>query len=213
MRMLLLVMLTWIGTAAFSAEVKYQIDFEKVEIGSVPEDFLVLNGDFQVKEQDGNKFLHLPGAPLDDYGLLFGPNLRENITVTARFFGTNKGRRYPVFEIGLNGVGGYKLRVSPGKRALELFRGDNLKKTVPLKWKPGQWTHLKLQVLKTGDSEWKIEGKLWQEGAQKPVEPAEPAIAITDTEEPINGRASVSGMPYSGTPIRFDDFKLTQLEK
>ena len=207
MRMLLLVMLTWIGTAAYSAEVKYQSDFEKNEVGSVPEDFLVLNGDFQVKERDGNKFLQLPGAPLDNYGLLFGPNLRDNITVTARFFGTNKGRRYPSFDLGLNGVGGYKLRVSPGKRALELFRGDTLKKSIPLEWTPGKWTHLKLQVLKSSDSEWKIEGKLWQEGGK---EPAEPAIAITDTEEPINGRASVSGMPYSGTPILFDDFVLSK---
>ena len=210
MRMLLLVMLTWIGTAAYSAEVKYQNDFEKAEVGSVPEDFLVLLGDFQVKEQDGNKFLQLPGAPLDTFGLLFGPNARENISVTARFLGTNKGRRFPAFDVGLNGVGGYKLRVSASKRALELYRGDTLKKSVPLEWTPGKWTHLKLEVLKSADSEWKIQGKVWQEDGK---EPAEPAIAITDTEEPINGRASVSGMPYSGTPIRFDDFVLTQLEK
>jgi hypothetical protein len=185
------------------AETKYENNFEKAQIGSVPDDFLVLDGNFAVKEDSGNKFLELPGAPLDTYGVLFGPNEKENVAVSARFFASAKGRRYPVFDVGLNGVGGYKLRVSPAKKQLELYRGDALKKSVPLHWQPGKWTSLKLEVLKSGDKEWKIEGKEWQEGAS---EPSSPAITLTDSEAPANGRASVSGMPYSGTPIRFDDF-------
>lgn len=210
MRILLLLVLAWMGTAAFSAEAKYQNDFEKSEVGSVPEDFLILDGQFEVKEEGGNKFLELPGAPLDTFGLLFGPNMKENIEVTARIFGTAKGRRYPVFDVGLNGVGGYKLRVSPGKKALELYRGDNLKESVPLEWIPGKWTHFNLKVLKGTGPEWKIEGRIWQEGAEQP---AEPSIAITDTAEPVNGRASVSGMPFSGMPIRFDDLVLREVSK
>ena len=192
---------------AFSAEAKYQNDFQKAELDSVPPELMVLDGEFVVKEEGGNKFLELPGAPLDTFGLLFGPNAKENVAVSARIFGTGTGRKLPAFDVGLNGVGGYKLRMSPAKRALELYRGDAQKTTVPLKWESGKWTHLKLQVLKSGEKEWKIEGKYWQEGGQ---EPAEPTLKFVDSDAPISGRASVSGMPYSGTPIRFDDFVVSE---
>ena len=194
------------GLSSHSADAKYQNDFQKAEVGSIPEDLMVLDGNFTVKEESGNKFLELPGAPLEAYGVLFGPNAKENIAAAARIFGTASGRKFPAFDVGLNGVGGYKLRVSPAKRLLELYRGDAVRRTVPLKWQPGKWTHLKLQVLKTGEKEWKIEGKCWQEGSQ---EPAAPTLVFTDTDAPSSGRASVSGMPYSGTPIRFDDLVVT----
>jgi hypothetical protein len=197
-----------LASAAARAQTKYQNDFEKAQVGSVPEDFLVLDGNFTVKEEGGNKFLELPGAPLDTYGVLFGPNEKENVAVSARFFGTAKGRRYPVFDVSLDGVGGYKLRVSPGKKQLELLRGDAVKKSAPLEWQPGKWTFLKLQVVKAADKSWKVEGKFWQEGSS---EPAAPSISFDDSEEPPQGRAGVSGMPYSGTPIRFDDFAVTAI--
>lgn len=193
---------------AISADVKYQNDFQKADLDSVPEELMVLDGQFAVKEESGNKFLELPGAPLDTFGVLFGPNAKENVAVSARIFGTGTGRKLPAFDVGLNGVGGYKLRVSAAKRALELYRGDGLKSTVPLKWQAGKWTHLKLQLVKNGEKEWKVEGKCWQQGEQ---EPAEPTLKFTDTDAPPAGRASVSGMPYSGTPIRFDDFVVSEV--
>ena len=196
------------GIPAIAAEAKYQNDFQKAEIGSVPEDMMVLEPGFAVKEEGGNKFLELPGAPLDAFVVLFGPSAKENVAVSARILGTGSGRKLPAFDVGLNGVGGYKFRVSAAKRLLELYRGDAVRTTVPLKWQPGKWTHLKLQVLKSGEKEWKIEGKCWQEGSQ---EPAEPTLVFTDTEAPPQGRASLSGMPYSGTPIRFDDLVVTEV--
>ena len=192
------------------AQNKYENNFEKAQAGSVPEDFLVLDGGFTVKEVQGNKVLELPGAPLDTFGLLFGPSEKESTAASARFFGAAKGRRFPVFDLGLYGVGGYKLRVSPGKKQLELYRGDAVKKAVPLEWQPGKWTTLKLQVVKAGDKEWKVEGKFWQEGT---TEPAKASIDFTDTDAPATGRASVSGMPYSGLPIWFDDFVVSGVAK
>src|SRR2546422_2778071 len=78
---------------AKSAEPKliYENNFEKAEVGKVPEDFLVLEGAFAVKEESGNKFLELPGAPLDTFGLLFGPTESEGMVVSARVYGTAKG--------------------------------------------------------------------------------------------------------------------------
>jgi hypothetical protein len=198
------------ATSAFSADAKYHNDFEKAEAGSLPEDLMVLDGGFTVKAEGGNKFVELPGAPLDAYSFLFGPNVKDDVAVSARIFGTSSGRKYPAFECGAYGVGGYKLRASPAKRMLELYRGDALKTSVPLKWESAKWAHLKLQVTKTGDKQWKIEGKCWQEGTP---EPGEPALVFEDSDGPSSGRASVGGMAYSGTPIRFDDLTVSEVAK
>src|SRR5947207_6251475 len=97
-------------------KIVYENNFEKAQVGKLPEEFLVLDGAFSIKEQDGNKFIELPGAPLDSFGVLFGPTKSGGSVVSARVYGTGKGRRFPTFGVGLNGVGGYKLQVSPGKK-------------------------------------------------------------------------------------------------
>lgn len=80
-------------TMAEEAKPLYENNFEQAAVGSVPADFLVLDGGFAVKEEGGNKFLELPGAPLDSFGALFGPTQKSNVAVSARINGTNKGRR------------------------------------------------------------------------------------------------------------------------
>jgi hypothetical protein len=203
-----LIMISLLAPGALFAQTKYENNFEQAKVGAVPEDFLVLDGAFAVKEVDGNKVLELPVAPLDTFGLLFGPSEKENIGVSARVFASSKGRRYSDFGVGLNGVGGYKLRVSPGKKQLELYRGDDLKKSVPLNWQPNKWTHLKLQVTKSSEQKWEVQGKIWQDGK----EPSVPAITFTDSDAPTAGRASVSAMPYAGLPILFDDFVVSAVK-
>src|SRR5205807_3151639 len=119
------------GVQTCALPIFYENDFEKTELNKVPDDFLVLDGQFAVKEEGGNKFLELPGAPLDTFGVLFGPTEKEGNAVSARISGTGKGRRYPTFAVGLNGQGtsAYKLQVTPAKKALELFKGDEVKST------------------------------------------------------------------------------------
>src|SRR5882724_41425 len=123
-----LVLLTGLAFGAFAQQAKplYENDFEKSALDKVPDDFLVLAGGFAVKEEGGNKFLELPGAPLDTFGALFGPTEKAGIAVSARIKGTGKGRRYPTFGVGLNGQGGYRLQVSPAKKVLELYKGDEV---------------------------------------------------------------------------------------
>jgi len=181
----------------------YSNGFDKAEAGKVPEDLMVLEGGFTIQEEAGNKFLELPGAPLETFGLLFGPTETENVSASARFYGTGKGRRFPTFALGLNGVSGYKLQMSPGKKALELVKGENeVLISVPYTWDSGTWTTLRLQVRKIADGQWQIEGKAWKDGAP---EPAKWLVAHSEKTAPIAGRAGVWGMPYSGTAIRFDD--------
>lgn len=193
---------------AADAGVLYENRFDQAAVGSVPDDFLVLDGQFTVKEEGGNKFLELPGAPLDTFGVLFGPTDKENVAVAARIHGTAKGRRLPAFAVSLNGVGGYRLQVSPAKKLVELLHGDTLKTSAPLEWTSAKWTELRLRVVKSKDREWRVEGKVWQEGA---TEPAAWTVSVTTGEAPIAGRAAVWGNPFSGTPIRFDDLKVSRV--
>ena len=198
------------AAAESDSKVLYENNFEKSAPGSVPDEFLVLDGAFKVQQEGGNKFLELPGTPLDAFGLLFGPTEKDGIAVSARIFGTSQGRRFPAFGVGLNGVGGYKLQVSPAKKLIELYRGETLKKSVPLDWTSGKWAHLRLQIQKAKDGGWIVAGKVCAENGK---EPAAPTISIDEKEEPSAGRASIWGMPYSGTPIRFDELAVKQFSE
>src|SRR4051795_315772 len=79
--------------AADAGKVLYQNDFSKGEVGKLPEDMLLLDGGFAVQEVSGNKVLQLPGAPLETYGVLFGPTEGANIALSARVHSAKKGRR------------------------------------------------------------------------------------------------------------------------
>ena len=197
-----LVAVVALSASAFAQDAVYKNDFESAEVGKVPQEMMVIDGGFTVVEEAGNKCLELPGAPLDTFGILFGPTEKENRTASARIYGTSKGRRAPTFSIGLGGVGGYKLQVSPGKKMLELYKGDAVKTSVPFEWQSGKWTHLALIIRKSKDNEWALEGFAWTEGSPKPTAPV---LNFTDNEAPPSGRASIGGSPYATTPIRFDD--------
>jgi len=186
----------------------YENNFDKAEVDKVPEDFLVLDGGFVVKEEGGNKFLELPGAPLDTYGLLFGPTEPANVNVSVRIFGTAKGRRFPAFAIGANGGGGLKLQVSPAKKLIELYKGEEVIATAPYNWESGVWTMLRLQLAKLKEGEFKIQGKVWK---YETKEPTSWLIEHTLKDNLPAGRASIWGNPFSGTPIRYDDLTVSSL--
>ena len=198
------------GSPTPPAKPLYENNFENAETGKLPGDFLALNGEFVVKEESGNKFLELPGTPLDSFGVLFGPTESADWSVRARIFGTAKGRRAPTFGVGLGGVAGYKLQVSPGKKMLELLKDQDVKASVAFDWKPATWTQFRLQMIKVNDSEWKIAGKVWAEGGP---EPKDWLVIFNEKEAPPAGRASVLGSPFAGTPIRFDDLRVERVVK
>jgi hypothetical protein len=199
--------ISWCASAQ-TGKILYENNFEKAALEKVPEDMLVLDGGFAVKQEGENKFLELPGAPLESFGVLFGPTETADASASARFFATGKGRRFPTFGLGLNGVGGYKLQISPGKKQLELFKGEDVVGSKEFDWQGNNgWTMVQLQVRKTGDGV-QVEGKAWKLGA---AEPKEWQISFTDKSPAPAGRASIWGNPFSGTPIRFDDLKMSAI--
>ena len=185
-----------------AAEPLYANDFESSEVGKTPKDFLVISGAFTVRQDGANKVLELPGEPLDMFGALFGPSEKDGLNVSAKFFATKTGRKFPAFGLSVNGAGGWRLQVSAAKKALEIFKGDDVKISVPFEWTGGAWTSLRIQVRKTPAGSWMIEGKAWPAAG---AEPPKWSIALEEKDAPSAGRPGVWGSPFSGTPIRFDD--------
>lgn len=198
----------FVPAAGAGTTLVYSNDFERAELGSVPSEFLVLDGSFAVRSDGTNRFLELPGAPLDSFAVQFGPAESENVAVSARVFGTARGRRAPVFGVGLCGVGGYKLQVAPAKNALELLKDQEVRASAPFEWKTESWTWLRLQVRKVTAEEWRVEGKAWTAGEP---EPKDWQVTFSEREAPPSGRASALGSPFSGTPIRYDDLRVEKL--
>jgi hypothetical protein len=199
------------GNAAPTSKAKalFENNFEQAEVGKLPDTMEFAVGEFTVKQEGTNKYLELPGAPLDSFSVQFGPVESANLSVSARILGTTKSRRMPTFGVGLNGVGGYKLQVSAGKKSLELLKDQEAKVSAPFEWKSGTWTELRLQVRKIKDGEWKVEGKAWP---QDSPEPKEWMVSADEKEEPAAGKASVIASPFAGTPVWFDDLRVEKVD-
>lgn len=197
-----------VAAPLLAAEPLYKNDFEAAEVDKAPAEVMIMAGTFEVKKGAEGKYLELPGEPLDTFGMLFGPSAKEDVSASAKFFGTKKGRKFPTFGVSLNGVGGYRLQVSPAKAALEFIKGDEVKQSVPYTWVSDTWTNLRVTVCKSGAG-WAIEGRAWAPGAP---EPEKPLITIEEKAEPTAGRAGIWGSPYAGTPIRFDDLVVAPLK-
>jgi hypothetical protein len=183
----------------------YTNDFTTAEIGKVPEDFLVLDGQFVVAGEGTEKYLELPGSPLETFGVLFGPSEKGQVAVAARIYATSKGRRFPTFGVSVGGMSGYRVLIAPAKKTVELAKGDGVVASAPFEWTSGQWARflLVLQPGKTGG--WLAQAKVWMEAQ---TEPADWTVTAEDKSEPVAGRCGIWGQPFSGTPIRFDDLRV-----
>jgi hypothetical protein len=207
---LLLLVAVATGAAAAGDAPLYSNDFSKAAPGKLPEDqFLVLAGEFTVKDVDGNRLVELAGTPLDSMGLLFGPTpAAPTGAVSARIWGATTGERFPEFGVGANDAGGYKLWLMPRQKLVAIRKGDETVATAPYEnWKTGTWTRMTLQVSKVGEGAWSVRGKVWPDAA---AEPKGWTISFDEKTEPTPGRASLWANPYSGQPIRFDDLVLTR---
>lgn len=191
----------------------YAEDFQKEPLGELSDDFLTLDGQFQIIKNDkGNKSVELAGEPLGDHGFLFGEYLESNIRVRCKILAKKKRRSYPSFGLGIHGVGGYQLRVSPAKRKIEILFEEEVVSQKEFRWLgDGKWTALELSLSSNNKKDaWKLEGFVWEQGKKKPKTPI---ISYPIEEEPFGGESSVFGTPYSGHPILFDDLEIYSSDK
>jgi hypothetical protein len=184
----------------------YKEDFSAAT--EVPNNMMVLNGEFTVADDSGNKILSLAAEPLDTYSVLFGSSAKDSMIVKGRAKGESKGRRYPVFGYGLGGVTGTVLRISGAKKTLELVKNDEPLGSIEFPFPSDKWVWFQLQVRPDGGV-WKAEGKAWVDGTE---EPKNWMMSVSLDKEPVSGRASCWGLPYAGLPISFDDFSVEPIK-
>lgn len=191
---------------AFTAE-PYAENFD--QLAEVPDNLMILNGEFTIKPGETGKVLEVQAEPLDTYSLLFGPTGKENQIVRGRAKSQAKGRRFPVFGYGLGGVTGVVLRLSGAKKALIMVRNEEQIGSIDMPFPSDKWVWFALQLRKTADDAWIAEGKAWVEGGE---EPKDWMLSVPLDKAPVSGRASAWGMPYAGNPIQFDDFSVSDLK-
>lgn len=186
-----------VATAPAKAEL-YANNFEQETVEKLPAS-VTSEASFVVKAEDGNQFLELPaGVPAETVSAQFGGATAE-AQVSARAWSAKKGRMYPQFALGVGGITGWRVQVSPAKKAVELMLGDEVKATAPFEWTTEKWTQLTLRV-----AAGKVEASAQADGQAEPVKLAADAANAGPT-----GRAVLWAGPFAGTAIRFDDLKLT----
>lgn len=191
--------------------VEFREDFSKVEIGSEPESLFILDGAYSVQtDTKNNKILTLPGSPMGDFGLLFGPRIRDKaLELQFSFFTTKKGRRMPSVAAGIGGVRGLRLRLNPAARKLVLSMNDSILKELPFKWVGDQWWSVRFQMIPANLNQSTIvQFKLWPKLEK---EPTSWSFIQTFDIQYMGGKCALWGFPYASTPIQFDD--LTILSK
>ena len=78
--------------------------------------------------------------------------------------------------------------------------------SVPFDWKSGEWTEMRLRIAKVAAGGFRVEGRAWAAWA---AEPAQPLLTFDEMTLQPAGKSGAWGMPFAGTPIRFDDLRVT----
>ena len=104
----------------------------------------------------------------------------------------------------MHGMKGYRLRVAPAAKQLELVKDQEVIQSVPIKWQSGLWYFVELEVLENNNS-WTISGRAWPENANRPEDAQIDYISV---ETGFRGKASITGTPYAELPIWFDDLEI-----
>ena len=155
------------------------------------------------EESKGQKYLQLPGTPMGDFGLLFGPRIKDRgLALRFSFFATKKGRRMPSIAAGIGGVRSLRLRLNPAARSLVISHDETILKQVPFVWKDGIWWDVCFQATPTSKNLTRVKCKLW------PKQEQEPKAWFLEQEfkqEYEGGKCALWGVPYASTPILFDD--------
>lgn len=199
-------------SSAVMAEEKapVKIDFENYEVGAEPDDLFIIEGTFKIADDSGDKVLQLEPLPLSESGVIFGKSLKGAASVSVDVKATKRRRSTPRMGVGLHGISGYRLRLVPATGVIELVKAEEVVKSSKIKWASGEWFTMKLSIEVGKDGKWNISGWVWPKGSDAPEAPA---ITMESDERPGQGKASVWGTPYSGTPIFYDDIQIQDLAK
>jgi outer membrane protein assembly factor BamB len=196
------------GTSLVSSRpvVPFEQNFESVEEGAVPTGWTGAQGRFQVVTLEGNKVLKkLSDNPVSWRTTVYISNPEASgYVIEADLMGTEARRRMP--DMGLVSHR-YTLDLMGNSQQLMLrtwpSEPQRFSKTVPYKWEPNVWYHMKFVVEPSG-SKAVLRGKVWKKGE---AEPAAWTIEAEDAPAHVNGSPGIYG--YSTTDIFYDNVKVT----
>lgn len=173
--------------------------------GDVPKEVFVVDGTIKIAAKDGNKAVMIDPSPITDASAQLGDSSNGSASIEARVFASKKGRSQPRFGVSVHGMKGFRLIVNASRKQLELVKDEQVVKSAPFAWMTDTWTKLKLDVTKTGETQWTITGKVWPAAE---AEPKEAAIEHTDATLKGQGKCAIWGTPFSEMPIYFDDIRV-----
>ena len=189
-----------------SAKTIYEEKFNE-KMTEHPEDFFVMDGTFIIRKLGKNYALHLVPRPLNTYGLLFGPEIKDSLIVSADIFAGKRGRSIPSFGVGTNGLAGFRLYVRAARTGTVIQIVYNETQVIASaaydEWMNETWTSMKLYVNKVGE-EVEVYGKAWPQGKEE----GGWQVSYKGKLETDEGQASIWGIPYSGRDIFFDNLKI-----
>ncbi len=202
--LLLLLVLTLPLTADAPSDV-FKQDFQKLPVGPLPDEIMVVDGAFTIELEGENHVLQIGTEPLTEGAVLLGKSVKNGGTIKAKIKASSKRRSFPRLGVGLGGTSGYRFRINPADKTVEFIKEDAQVAKADFTWKSDVWYWLEFNITNP-DGKWLLEGRAWEEGQPRP---AAASLAFTTDAAPSNGKASLWGAPFSMTPIQFDDVEIT----
>lgn len=184
-------------------------DFESMEAGAVPENWIGIAGKARVAEVEGDgKVLHMPRAPrgVPRATPFFGAPDMSGYTVQVDFKGTQEGRRRPDAGV-ING--GYTLDLQGNHQRLEVRSWAaelRMAQRIDYAWDMDRWYTMKLRV-DQAEGKAIIRGKVWP---RDEAEPADWTLVVEDTLPIETGSPGLYG--YAPVDIYYDNVKVVVSE-
>lgn len=182
-------------------------DFQKRDVGALPDELMVIEGAFEIIAEGDNKLLQLGVEPMTEGGVLLGKSMKKGGTVKAKIKASSKRRSFPRVAVGMGGTSGYRFKIVPAEKIVEFVKEDARLAKADFAWKTDVWYWIELSVLPATEAgKWNIEGRAWEDGQERP---ATATLTHAVTDAPTSGKASIWGAPFSEKPIQFDDIEIT----
>ena len=200
------------STAKDSPERQLEVIFDASASGAL---FSTVSGKWGKLVKGGNSMIQLNGEPVVESRVEMGPYLRNNeVVMSAKVKGRAKAGLKPRMGVGVYGKNGFFLRLAPARDMVEIAQYGEVIAEAPYEWDPEKWHHLELTiVVATEKTHWVVSGKAWPDDGEKPEVPVVVHRAtLASLIFPLAGKAFLTGSPYNGYPILFDDAVLKKIK-
>ena len=185
----------------------YEQSFENIEEGELPEDFFVLDGDWQVITKQANKCLVLAGEPVGEHGFLFGPRLLDQeIELSFSSLGGFKSRRHNVFAGAFWGIRGFHFRLDPSTQNVLFSHFDEEPQRTKIYWSSKDWMDVRIRVSPKPEKKYNEIKIITSKRHQTGIQDWNNEIDVDGL--PRSGKCALWGFSYAESEMYWDDIKI-----